>query len=58
MDILNTILRERPVSDKINGKLLVEKFNFERFSGADLREFVEASARNCAWGDKQRTVME
>jgi ribosome biogenesis ATPase len=47
--ILNTICAKKPLNSDVDIQKLVDEFNFEGFSGADLNSLVETAARKAAW---------
>ena len=49
INILKTISNKKPLGKDVNMDLLVKKFKFDGFSGADLNSLVETAARKAAW---------
>jgi SpoVK/Ycf46/Vps4 family AAA+-type ATPase len=48
--ILETILKKKPISAEITADLLIERFGLINYSGADINSFVETATREAAWG--------
>lgn len=43
------MIRDRPIGDDVTVDKFNDLFELKRFSGADLKAFVEGAARNAAW---------
>ena len=47
-------MRDRPIGNDVDVDKFNDIFDLKRFSGADLKGFVEGAARNAAWNGLNR----
>ena len=55
--IVETILRKKPVAKDITAEFLVGRFDLRNYSGADINSFIENATREAAWGDSKSDLV-